>query len=235
MRAAGIREHDAGDAEALAATVAARVAELLRAAIAARGSARLALSGGRSPVAMFTRLAQAELDWSQVGITLVDERWVPTDHADSNERLLRDHLLVGPVAQARFVGLKTAAATAADALIERERCLRAQLLPFDVVVLGMGEDGHTASLFPGAAGLAAALAANGEAVLAAIDPPAAPHARISLTLAALLASRQLLLPIAGAAKHAVYRRACAGAAPLELPIAAVLQQARVPVDVYLGS
>lgn len=235
MSAAGIREHSVGDAEALAAAVAARIAERLRAGIAARGVARLALSGGRSPIAMFTQLAQAELDWSRVTITLVDERWVAVDHADSNERLLRDHLLVGPVAQAGFVGLKTSAATAAEALAERSARLQAQLLPLDVAVLGMGEDGHTASLFPGAAGLADALAADGEAVLAAIDPPAAPHARISLTIAALLASRHLLLPIAGAAKQAVYARARDGASAFDLPVAAVLQQSRVPVDVYIGA
>ncbi|HMN14023.1 MAG TPA: 6-phosphogluconolactonase, partial [Bellilinea sp.] len=143
-------------------------------------------------------------------------------------------LLQGKAAAALFVPLWNGAATPTEAIAERTTALAALPRPIDALVLGMGEDGHTASLFPGAAGLAAALDPNSTALLAAIDPPAAPHPRLSLTLAALLDSRRIHLPIGGAAKQAVYRRARASGNSAQWPIAAVLRQARVPVRVYLA-
>jgi len=223
------------DADAASAWLAGEIAALLRQAIARRGVAALALSGGRSPVPLMQRLAAAGLDWPRVLLTLVDERWVDPASPDSNERLLREHLLIGPAAAARFVPLKSPAASPQAALAERGAAIGAMPLPFDAVVLGMGEDGHTASLFPGAAGLAAALDPGGTALLAAIDPPAAPHPRLSLTLAAILRARRIYLPIQGTAKRAVYARARAGASPLELPVAAVLGQQHVPVQVCIAA
>lgn len=226
-------EHPQADAEALARNVAAHVAGIVGEALKERRRATLAVSGGRSPIAMFRALGRMPLAWDQVSITLVDERWVPADAPDSNERLVREHLLAGPAAAARFVGLKADAPTPALAIARQTAALDA-LLPFDVVILGMGDDGHTASLFPGAAGLAAALDTTRPALLAAIEPPAAPHARLSLTLRGVLASRHIVLPIAGPQKRAVYQRAAHGASPLELPIAAVLRQHAVPVEVFLA-
>uniref|UniRef100_UPI00055E8A1D 6-phosphogluconolactonase n=1 Tax=Pseudomonas asplenii TaxID=53407 RepID=UPI00055E8A1D len=132
------------------------VAQQLRTAIAARGVATLVVSGGRSPVAFFQNLAKQDLDWSQVVISLADERWVPVEHADSNAGLLKRHLLQGAAARARFIGLYNAAANLDEAARQADQFL-AELPDIDVLVLGMGDDGHTASLFPGSPNLQAAL------------------------------------------------------------------------------
>jgi len=214
-------------ARALADAVAADLA----AAIEAGRPASLVVSGGRSPVPFFEALAARTLPWRAVSVTLADERWVDPASADSNEALVRAHLLRGPATAARWVALKGPEATARDGLEGAAKRVLALSRPFDVTVLGMGEDGHVASLFPGATGLERALDPAASPLLAAIDPPAAPHPRISLTLAALLSSRRIVVLISGDRKRAVIERAAAGGDPHDLPIAAVLAQTRVPVEV----
>jgi 6-phosphogluconolactonase len=206
----------------------------LAAALHDRGQASLVVSGGRSPIEFFQRLQAAALDWSRVWITLADERWVPDGDPDSNATLVRQHLLQGAAAAARFVPLWNAALTPAHALADRAAALAALPRPFDAVVLGMGEDGHTASLFAGADGVEAALDPCGSALLAAINPPQAAHQRLTLTVAALLDSRHIHLPLAGATKQAVYAQALRDCDPLQLPVAAVLCQSAVPVTTYLS-
>uniref|UniRef100_A0A4W5L9K5 6-phosphogluconolactonase n=1 Tax=Hucho hucho TaxID=62062 RepID=A0A4W5L9K5_9TELE len=167
--------------------------------IALRGKAVLALSGGRSPVAFLQALSAESLDWSRVTVTLVDERLVPPNHADSNAALLRDNLLQGAAAAATLQPLLDDATDLDAALAQACRHWHTP----DVVVLGMGEDGHIASLFPGAANLAQGLAPDNPAPLLALCPPAAAHARISMTLAELLRSGVLYLAIAGEDKRRV--------------------------------
>jgi 6-phosphogluconolactonase len=218
-------------ADTLADALAADLAAALRSAIDARGQALIAVSGGSSPKPLFARLAVTDLDWSSVVVAQVDERWLPTDHADSNARMIREHLLRDRAAAARFLPMKNAAATPEAGQAECEAQLRALPLPFDLIVLGMGEDGHTASLFPQAAALAVALDPDGP-LCAAVHPPNAPHARMSLTLAGLLASRRLVLPLSGVSKL----RVLAGArqeGPVEsMPVRAVLRQTHVPLEVW---
>ena len=214
------------NAEQVAALVQA-VRESLAAALDAEGDAVLAVSGGRSPVPLFHALRDADLDWSRVLVTLVDERCVAPDHADSNERLVREHLLAGRAAAARFAGLVRDPADIAGSVAAANAAAR----PITVALLGMGEDGHTASLFPGAPELAAGLDPANPARYLAVTPPAAPHARISLTLAALLRSRRLVLAIAGPAKRRVFDAACAALTP-DLPVSALVHQTQAPLDVY---
>jgi len=228
-----VRERQFSSSSDAAQALADAVSSALAAALDARGRASLVVSGGRSPIAFFHCLREAAVDWSGVWITLADERWLPPTDPDSNAGLVEQHLLQGAAAAARFVPLWNGAATPAAAITERTAALAALPRPFDAVVLGMGEDGHTASLFPGAAGVEAALNPAGTALLAAINPPAAPHPRLSLTIAALLGSRHIYLPLAGATKRAVYTRALADCDPLRLPVAAVLCQSAAPVTVYL--
>ena len=142
-----VTTHQLADAKALAARLAADVAERLRQAIANKGRACLVLSGGRSPVPFLDQLASAELDWAKVTVSLADERWVPVEHADSNAGLLARHLFKGPAAKARFIGLYQNAGNLEVAAEQADQAL-AELPPIDVLVLGMGDDGHTASLFP---------------------------------------------------------------------------------------
>jgi 6-phosphogluconolactonase len=224
--------HEFSDKTALASALARSVAHDLRAALARRARASLVVSGGRTPVPFLERLAREPLEWPRVDLTLADERWVPADHADSNEGLVRRHLLRDAAAAARFAAMKNDAPTAAAGAARFEAALQGVMRPFDVVVLGMGDDGHVASLFPAAPQLPIALGPHTTLRCMAIDPPAAPYARLSLTLAALLDSRRIVLLITGASKSAVLQAARA-AGPVEaLPVRAILRQAVVPVDVY---
>lgn len=219
------------------AAIAAHIASALRAAIAARGRASLAVSGGKSPIPMFEALRAQDLDWSRVTVVLVDERVVPRDHSASNTGLVARHLLLDAAAAARFVhffGELPAQfnAEVLDALVQDATRRIADLpWPLDVAVLGMGEDAHTASLFPGVPGYARAMATDDP--LAWVVPDTAPHARLSFTLHALLQARELLLSISGDTKLSVFRRASEKADPA-LPISLILHQTRTPVSVWIG-
>lgn len=212
--------------------VAAAIAARLASALSLRGRASLVVSGGRTPLGAFARLSLAPLDWERVAVTLADERWVPPSHEDSNERCVRDHLLRNAAAAARFVPLKTAASTPEAGAGAAAAGLAGIARPFDVTLLGMGEDAHTASLFPGAPELAAALDPRAPAPCIAVNPPRAPHARLSLTLRAILDSRVVMVEIAGAAKRAAIERALGPGEVAAMPIRAVLRQPDVPVEVF---
>lgn len=210
----------------LAETLADEIAAHLTEAVAARGRASLVVPGGSTPKLLFAALSCRPAPWDRVFVTLTDERWVSPRDPASNERLVRELLLQGLARAAKFVGLKTTATTAEEAIGDVEARLAVLPRPFDVVVMGMGEDGHFASLFPGAAGLAAALEPKGLSQCVAIRPPAAPHERMSLTLAALAEARHLYLYATGPTKRAVIDRASSKETrPAELPIAAVLRSA----------
>ena len=212
-------------AAALSADIAARLARAVR----ERGVAGLAVSGGATPAALFDALSACPLPWSQVRIALVDERWVDAGHADSNERLVRERLVRGSAAAAGFIGWKTPHDSPEEGLPAARARLAAFGAPLDCVALGMGADGHTASWFPGADGLAAATRESGATRLVVARPPAGGHPRVTLTLSALLDSRAIALHITGADKRRTLERADADPG---LPVHHVLRQRRVPVTVY---
>jgi 6-phosphogluconolactonase len=207
----------AAAADAAAFDIGRRLAEALK----TRGRASLVATGGRSPGPVFDRLREVKgVDWSRVVVTLSDERCVDPADPASNARGVRERLLVGAAARAHLLPLWPEPDPAA---------LRA-LAPFDAVMLGMGEDGHVASLIPGDPGLPAAMNLASErltvSVPAGLGRP--PVARISLTLSALLQARAIFLLIAGDAKREVVLNARAGA---DLPVKALVSQSRVPVRV----
>ena len=199
------------NARKLADAAARRIEASLAEALRLRGRASLVATGGRSPAPVYERLNAAKIDWARVVITLSDERLVPPDHPDSNTRLLNEHLRT----RAHLVPLTD------------EPALKA-LLPFDAVMLGMGEDGHVASLIPGDPGLEDALTTGDVTrhVPEGLGKP--PLARVTLTLSALVPSRAIFLLIAGDAKRQVLARAEAGE---DLPVGRLLRQAKAPVHI----
>ena len=232
-----MKEHACNSAAELAWQLADTIAQRLHLAIDLRGHAVLAVSGGKSPIALFEALRVLPLEWQRVTVLLVDERCVPHDHADSNTALVRQHLLKDQAAAATFVPFFDTLPDTLDepALIRlvdaANRRLATQPWPMDMAVLGMGDDGHTASLFPGAAGLNQALHSSGP--VAWVRPATAPHARLTLTLPALLATRELALAISGASKLAVFQQARLGADE-SLPVSLILNQHQTPVSVWLA-
>ncbi len=216
---------------ALDIELAEKVAALLAADIQARGKASLVVSGGRTPMGFFHLLSQQLLDWSSVTVTLADERWVDADHQDSNEKLVRENLLINEAHQAQFISLKSAAENAVDAESECEQAL-ASAGQFTVVILGMGDDGHTASLFPGTEALALGLDMNSGRTAIAVTPSAAPHQRMSMTLPRLLNAGQVIIHISGSSKQDVLLAAQNGDNAAELPIRAILGQQVAPLSVY---
>jgi 6-phosphogluconolactonase len=219
------------DIEALSRALEDQIAASLRTAVATRGLASLVVSGGKSPTRLFELLRAEELDWSVVCVALADERWVdPLDPA-SNEKLVRDVLLKGAAAKARFLGLKNAAPTPDMGAVSAWETFARVPRPFDAVVLGMGDDGHTASLFPGSPNLPSALNPAAVAGCVGMRSPVAPHPRLSLNLSALLDSRRIILLITGDAKWRTYLAACGPGPVQEMPVRAVLRQTRTPVEV----
>lgn len=218
------------DGDTAAAALAQHVAAHLKADLARQAQTVLVVSGGRSPVPFFHALAVQPLDWARVTVTLADERWVPPDHADSNEALVRRHLLTGRAAAARLLPLWSGAATPEAGAQVLAPALAALRRPLGQVVLGMGEDGHVASLFPDAPELAEGL--RTQAPILALHPGAAPHPRLSLSLSALLQSRDIALLVSGEAKARLLAEALGGGPVADLPVRAVLRQTAVPVSIF---
>lgn len=209
----------------------------LRDAVLVRQQASLLVSGGSTPEPLYRALAESELPWRAISVALVDERWVDADQAGSNEAFIRQHLLQSHASAARYVATKTHHSSASEGLADCEHAYNTLPRPFDLVILGMGPDAHTASLFPHAEGLATALDLTQQQLCAAIT--AKPSAvtgdlceRLSLSLYGLMQSRQLHLVITGKEKLAVYQAAKNSSSLIDTPVSAILQQTQVPVLVY---
>ncbi|WXL27663.1 6-phosphogluconolactonase [Ectopseudomonas mendocina] len=224
-----VQVHTFTNAEKQAVELAAQVAETLRGAIVEKGVATLVVSGGRSPLSFFRHLARQELDWSRVVVSLADERWVPIGHADSNEGLVRAHLLQGAAAKARFIGLYQAAQTLEAAALRSNEALAELPQPIDAMVLGMGEDGHTASLFPGSINLDLALTADGQSRCLPMQAPTVPRQRLTLTLPVLSNARKTFLLLQGKSKTDTLREALADTDVARMPIRAFLA---APLELY---
>lgn len=228
-----VTTHSFTDCHAQAEALAERVAGQLRQALDRRGSAVLAVSGGTTPRDFFDRLSREPLDWGRVHVTLVDERWVPDSDERSNARLVKTTLLQHAAGTAPFVPLYTGAATPEAGLAEASARIAALPTPFDAVVLGMGDDGHTASFFPNGDHLAEALDLDGQAPVLPMHAPDAGEPRITLTLPTLLDTRALYLLVSGVRKRDILADARLGlGAARHYPVRAVLAQQRVPVAVY---
>lgn len=217
------------DAATLDQALAKKIAGILREAITQRGVATLAVSGGGTPRAMLQLLAAQALDWSRVQLLLVDERWLPEGHKDRNETMLRATLLQGQAAACQYVPLKSADERVEDGQFVTEEALDDLPWPLDVVHLGMGSDGHTASWFHDAPEYPQLQQISRQRCIA-IHPNSAPYPRLSLTPAAVFDSRHIFVHLTGNSKREVLEQALFKGA--DYPIALVLKQKQVPVEVY---
>ncbi|WP_414832455.1 6-phosphogluconolactonase [Afifella sp. YEN Y35] len=224
--------HNFEDRDALAESLADLTERTLAAGIAKNGVASLALSGGSTPKLFFEVLSQRPLAWEKVLVTLVDERWVPVEHERSNARLVAEHFGKGPAKAARFIPLYTGADTPEDGVGAATLATEALPETFDVVVMGMGSDGHTASWFPGGDNLAAAIDPAQDLPLLPMRAEAAGEPRITFTLPRLLSVKTLILHIEGEEKRAVLDKARLDGDIEEMPIRAILRQDRVPTEIF---
>lgn len=204
----------------LANVIAGQLADFLR----REGRATLSVPGGTTPGPVFDTLSGVDLDWANVAVVLNDERWVPETSERSNTRLLRERLLRGRAAQARLIPLYAPAETPEEMLSALEDGLRPHL-PISVLLLGMGADMHTASLFPGADRLAEALAPNAPLLLP-MRAEAAGEPRVTLTAPVLREAFNIHILITGAEKRAALERALT-LSPEEAPVRVVLDNATV--------
>jgi 6-phosphogluconolactonase len=217
--------HSFSEAHLLTYDLVEQLKQILCNAVVQRGHAYLVVSGGKTPIDLFGILAKSHIPWDKVTIILADERCVPVDDASSNERLIRDHLLQHEAASAHLLGLYSKL----QSLREIEGRIAA-LPTFDAVVLGMGEDGHTASLFPCSDELAMGLNDNAAAVLL-VNPRKAAHQRISLSKGRLLNSRVIFFHLLGQKKLTILHQAMAEHDPMVMPVSAFLNNLDANVQV----
>jgi len=214
--------------ESLAETI----SQILQSAITSNGKASIAVSGGSTPKGFFKALSNKAIDWEKVTITLADERWVDINSDDSNTRLVHENLLVNKAALAKFFHLKQGDELCEETLADLNLAANNALLPLDVVILGMGEDGHTASLFPCSDEIEQGLDVTNKNSLMKVQPKTAPHQRITFSFAALKNSKYVFLHLCGNNKKQVLAQALNNTNIFEMPISAFLQGENIETRIY---
>jgi 6-phosphogluconolactonase len=222
--------HSFSSSEALAEALADDVADRLRHALKTRDRATLAVSGGTTPGRFFDALSQRHLDWANVVVTLVDERFVPGSSDRSNERLVRERLMRNEARLARFLPLYADMASAEAAARQAEAGLVLLGFPLDAAILGMGTDGHTASFFPDAPNLDRLTDPGQSRLVMPVEAASAGETRLTLTLPAVVGARFLALHIEGQEKRDVLEAALEPGGTK--PISAIFAHANRPLPVY---
>lgn len=225
-----VATHFLADREQASAAAAEHIAAALKNRLEREAGASIVVSGGTTPVHCFRRLSETALDWTSVNVLLSDERWVEPTDADSNERLVRTELLQNKATQARLIPVFEPGATPGERCDALDHVYRALPRPLACTLLGMGADGHFASLFPDAASLHEGLDPDGERAYIPVSTTASPHPRISMTFPALCDSDGIVLLFFGSEKREVFERASASES--SLPVSRLLGQSSVPVHVF---
>ena len=216
--------YSTNSSESLVDDLSQNIGEIIIKAIEERGRASLAVSGGSTPKPLLEELSLFDLDWSKVDLTLVDDRWVGSDHKDSNELLVKTHLIKNKAAKVNFVPLKNDAKSAKEGVSLSEDALKSITMPFDIVLLGMGSDGHTASLFPCSDELSIGMDLNTNSHLVATTPKTAPYERISLTAKSIFEAKKVFLHLNGSAKLHTLEEAMSIRDSSKMPIYAFLER-----------
>ena len=225
-------EHTFSEQKDLIAALSERILEDLQNAIDTKGKASLLVSGGSTPKPLFEKFSKSVFTWEKVSIGLCDERWIETSSPKSNEHFVNSFLLKGEAAKANFIGMYE---DGKDIYASQKVCsqkMQDTLASFDVVILGMGSDAHTASLFPENERLEEAFDMNNPDLCIAIEPDTAPFSRMSLTLQAILSAEHIYLHFEGEEKIAVYEEAKSGEDVYKMPIRSVINQTLKKVEVF---
>lgn len=210
-------------------TAAELICRLLTVAINARGMASLVVSGGTSPIPLFEKLNMAPLPWQKITVTLADERWVDNHHENSNERLIHAHLLKNRAESACFIPLKNESTTPKQGARLTEQALNVLPDTLDVVVLGMGMDGHTLSWFPDALQLATVMNPAGHARCGEVSSPSAVHPRLTLTYRWVARARDQVLFLSNEEKTRRFRDLCERKGNLPIDLLALDPHSRLSV------
>lgn len=223
-------EHFFDSREAASIAAANRLADALQRRLDRQDEASIVVSGGTTPADCLQELSRVPLDWQRVHVLLSDERWVPADDPDSNESMIRETLLKNCAAHAHLLPMYDDSVDAAARCVALEEEILDLPFPFATALIGMGEDGHFASLFPDFENLNIGLDVDHAGLFLPVSTKASPHPRISLTLAAISRSDEVVLLIFGDAKRDVYEKA--KLASNGFPVSRLLLQKRAPVHVY---
>ena len=215
--------YSANNSESLASDLCQSIGEILNEAIRKKGRACMAVSGGSTPIPLFKEFSLLSIDWKKVDLTLVDERWVDPKNTDSNELLIRTHLITNKASKVNFIPLKNNSKTVQGGQKNSEEMLKNITLPFDVIVLGMGPDGHTASLFPCSEEISDAMDLNNPNMLILTSPKTAPYQRISLTAKVITESKNIFLHLNGSSKLHTLESAMEYKDSSKMPIYAFLE------------
>jgi 6-phosphogluconolactonase len=225
-----VKWYEFSSPQALARDLANKVSGELAKALSARNKALLAISGGTTPRLFLEELSSTPIHWERTAVTLADERFVPPSSERSNARLALRHFFKNRASDAEFVPLYHSGSNIEEAAEWASKTIAALPLPLDVLVLGMGNDGHTASLFPDAENIGELLATLDGPPVQPVVSEAAQEPRLTLSMPVLCAARAIFLHIEGDDKRAVLEQALAKKS--NLPIRAVIERAGVPVHVY---
>jgi 6-phosphogluconolactonase len=204
---------------------------MLKQGIGERDAGSMLLSGGSTPGPLYEKMSNRNLDWQKIWFAPTDERWVEPDHVDSNEKMIRNTLLVNNAKTANYIGLKVDGDSPVSCAPAVEEKLKKIPMPFDVVLLGMGEDGHFASLFPYLDDTKKAMNLNGASLCSAIRREGVEHDRVTMSYKAILSAKNIIVLFYGKTKLAVFEQA-AKKANDQLPISHLLNQTDVPVTLY---
>jgi len=232
MMSGNINFHSFKNSDSLVKVLSKNIAKNLQHAIDKRGSASLIVSGGSTPKPLFKKLREIDIEWEKVTVGLCDERWVKSDHKDSNELFVKTYLLQDRAKKAKFVGLFIDGKSAKQAEEECSMIVREKLQPIDILILGMGSDGHTASLFPNNPKLKEGFDLENEKCCISIKPEFAPHMRMSLTRSAILSAKHLYLHFESEEKLKVYQKALKTDDIDSFPIGSILHQDKKDIEVY---